>query len=159
MTRVFLGLGSNIDPHHHIRCGLNELQTHFEVRQISPIYQSPARGFKGEDFLNLVVELEFQGELLELFAALREVEFRCGRSLDAQKYTPRTLDIDILLFGEQVGVWQHGVLPRADVRKYAYVLKPLLDICPDICDPANGQPLKLLWPAMQGQALTLTHVR
>src|SRR5690554_1117980 len=101
MTSVYLGLGSNIEPEHNIEQGLVKLRQCFQVQRVSPWYCSKAQGFDGPDFINLVVEIEYDGELAELAQAIKEIEFEFGREAQAVKFASRTLDIDILLFGER----------------------------------------------------------
>lgn len=159
MTTVFLGLGSNINPVAHLEQALEYLQQHFFVKHISPWYQSAARGFVGADFINLVVEIDCDCGLEELAQRLRAIEFTCGRPQNAQKYRSRTIDIDILLFGDYVGSWSGGQLPRGDVALYAYVLKPLLDIAPSLLDPATGSAWQAHWEKISSQSLKLVRTQ
>ena len=153
MSLVYLGLGSNIAPHDNIPQGLQALRQQFTVLQESPWYQSPARGFDGPDFINLVISIQFEGSLPALAAEIKTLEAACGRPKQAKKYASRTLDVDILLFDELCGTI-HGIhLPRTDVCLCAYVLKPLLDIAPDLVHPTSQKPLKEYWPAVQHQPL------
>ncbi len=153
MTQVFLGIGSNIEPKTHIAQGLRLLRARFDLVQESPWYRSPAQGFVGPDFINLVVEIAYEGSLAELRAKLRTLEQDCGRPQLTQKYSSRTLDVDILLFGSLAGQFEDVKLPRADVRERIYVLRPLLDIAPDLCDPKTGAPLKQALPRLTGQSI------
>lgn len=154
MTRVFLGIGSNIEPQMHIAQGLTLLRERFTLVKESPWYRSPAQGFAGPDFINLVVEMEYAGRLAELRTELKHLERECGRPEHTQKYSSRTLDVDILLFGEACGLFDGVKLPRVDVRERAYVLRPLLDIAPDLRDLHTGEPLQARWPALADQPLT-----
>src|SRR5690554_2676108 len=98
MTAVYLGLGSNIQPEHYIELGIHKLNEMFDVRAVSPWYRSQSQGFAGPNFINLVVEIEYEGELQTLAAAIKQLEYECGREAGAVKFSSRTLDIDILLF-------------------------------------------------------------
>lgn len=153
MVRVFLGLGSNINAEQNLAAGIARLSEHYPVLQVSPWYRSPAMGFDGPDFINLVVEIACEQSLEQLSAALKQMEFDFGRAADAVKYSSRALDIDILLFDDLVG--EHGglQLPRADIHQFSFVLRPLLDIFPQGIDPASGQPLAALWPSLADQPL------
>ncbi len=153
MTSVYLGLGSNIEPEHNIEQGLLKLRQCFEVQAVSPWYCSKAQGFDGPDFINLVVELEYAGELTELAQDIKEIEFEFGREAQAVKFASRTLDIDILLFGDAVGELSGIQLPRTDIYQYAYVLKPLLDVLPQGKDPKSGRLLTEFLPQVQQQWL------
>lgn len=153
MTAVYLGLGSNIEPQRNIELGLIKLRECFQVQTVSPWYHSKAQGFDGPDFINLVVELEYNGELIELAQAVKEIEFEFGREAEAAKFASRTIDIDILLFGDAVGELSGIQLPRTDIYQYAYVLKPLLDIFPLGKDPKTGRLLTEFLPQVQQQWL------
>ncbi|WP_430461542.1 2-amino-4-hydroxy-6-hydroxymethyldihydropteridine diphosphokinase [Thalassolituus sp. LLYu03] len=153
MVQVFLGLGSNIDAEHNLAAGIARLSESFAVQQVSPWYRSPAMGFEGPDFINLVVEIRCECPPETLAAALKQIEADFGRAPDAVKYSSRALDIDILLFGNEVGEFAGLQLPRADIRQFAFVLRPLLDIFPQGVDPQTGQPLADEWPALACQPL------
>ena len=153
MTSVYLGLGSNIEPQLNIEQALTKLEQHFQVQAVSPWYCSQAQGFDGPNFINLVVQIEYNGELAELAQRLRSIEIDCGRGAQALKFASRTLDIDILLFGDAVGKLAGMQLPREDIYQYAYVLKPLLDILPNGKDPKTGQLFADFLPQMQQQWL------
>lgn len=151
MTTVYLGLGSNIQPERYIELGLLKLEQAFQLQRVSPWYCSKAVGFDGPDFINLVVEIEYLGTLASLAQEIKRIEFDCGRAIDSVKFSSRTLDIDILLFGDAVGEFSGMQLPRADLYQYAYVLQPLLDISPDAKDPKSGQCLAEFLPLLQQQ--------
>lgn len=161
MARVFLGLGSNLDAEANIRAGLQRLTQDYCIRQQSPWYRSPALGFDGPEFINLVVEIEVANDITPAHLAqqLKMIETEFGRPANATKYSSRHLDIDILLFDEQVGEFSTSAgsfsLPRDDIWKYAFVLTPLLDIAPDLICPKYQQPLRDFKNNIQGQLLGL----
>lgn len=158
-TRVFLGLGSNIDAERNVRLGLEALAKRYSLVQQSPWYVSPAVGFAGPEFVNLVVEIVTHDSPVALAEALKQLEFDFGRPHNASKYSSRALDIDILMMGDICGSWstRYGTLtlPRDDIWRYAFVLKPLLDICPDAICPLRKQPLCDDWPTVSQQVLTV----
>jgi 2-amino-4-hydroxy-6-hydroxymethyldihydropteridine diphosphokinase len=147
MARVFLGLGSNLNAEANLMSGIERLALDYQMVQQSPWYRSPALGFDGPDFVNLVVEIqlndEFSPELLS--QQLKRIEADFGRAADAVKYSSRHLDIDILLFDRLVDDFSTDngsfSLPREDIWKYAFVLTPLLDIAPDLICPKHQKPL------------------
>lgn len=153
MTAVFLGLGSNIDPTENIPLCLAKLAEHFSINQVSPWYYSKAQGFAGEDFINLVVEINYLGPLLELAQKIRSLEQECGRPEHTEKFTSRCIDIDILLFGELAGEFNGIKLPRPDLYRCAYALKPLLDLYPNGYDPQTGRKWSEYWPDVEPQWL------
>ena len=153
MARVFLGLGSNLNAQQNIAAGLVRLGTDYRLISESPWYRSPALGFDGPDFINLVVEIECRCSLLQLRAELKQIEFDFGRPLDAVKFSSRLLDIDILMYNDWVGDFSGLQLPRSDIHQFAFVLRPLLDIFPQGLDPQSGRPLAEFWPALADQPL------
>lgn len=138
MTRVYLSLGSNIDREHNIRSGLDALAQHFGQLTLSPVYESAAVGFSGEPFFNLVVAIDTDISVAELLALLHDIEADHGRTRGGKKYSSRTLDIDILTYADKVGVIDGVELPRDEILKHAFVLKPLADIAPDEQHPLLG---------------------
>ena len=153
MAQVFLGLGSNIDAEQNLAAGIARLSSCYELQQVSPWYRSPAMGFEGPDFINLVVEIRCDSSPEQLAAELKQIETDFGRAPDAVKYSSRALDIDILLFDDQVGEFAGLQLPRADIRQFSFVLRPLLDIFPQGVDPSTGATLASLWPDVAAQPL------
>lgn len=153
MARIYLGIGSNLEPEIQIPRGLAALAQLVTIVAESPWYRSPAVGFSGPDFINLVVEAETPLSVRELALALKELEARFGRAADAVKFSSRSLDVDILLYDGLSGVVDGIRLPRRDIRQFAFVLRPLLDIAPDVICPQNGHCYSEDWPALAGQPL------
>lgn len=155
MAQVFLGLGSNIDAEKNLQGGLRRLAADYTLINESPWYCSPALGFDGPDFINLVVEIEVADGVTaqELSAGLKQIEHDFGRAVDAVKYSSRALDIDILIFADIVDSVGKLEIPRADIWQYAFVLKPLLDIFPAGLCPKSKQPLANYWAKVADQSL------
>lgn len=145
MAKVFLGLGSNIEAPLHIRRALTALKQQFGSLQVSPIYESEAVGFTGDNFLNLVVAVDTGLSVAKLHAALREIENINGRDRSAPKFSGRTLDIDILLYDDCVGDIDGVVLPRDEIIKNAFVLKPLCDLAPKLLHPQYKKTMTQMW--------------
>lgn len=135
MTACYVSVGSNIDKEKNIEVALCSLRETFGKLTISPIYETTAMGFDGDDFLNLVVSFETNLSAHAIFETLREMEFKQGRLPNSQKFSPRYLDLDLLLYGD--AIIDDGILklPRADIEKYHFVLQPLADIAPDLVHP------------------------
>ena len=142
-TQVYIGVGSNIDKLKNINDCLINLKTHFGEIKISPTYQSKAVGIDGDDFYNLVVRFETNLSIEVLEFKLREIEYHFGRERNQPPHSSRTLDIDLLLFGNFVSE-KHNV-PRDDIASYSFVLKPLCDIEPDLIHPIIGETMSVLW--------------
>jgi len=143
MVKVYTGIGSNIDRKKNIRSGLNELKSRYGEIQISPVYNSKAFGFDGDDFYNLVVGFKTDFGIDELEVQLRQIEYQFGRKRNETPYSSRTLDIDLLLYGDLVSEKYH--VPRDDITVYGFVLKPLCDIEPDLIHPVTGETMCTLW--------------
>lgn len=145
MTTLALSIGSNIDAVSNIRAALNALAAQFEEMRCSTTFESQAVGFDGDNFLNLVVLAETDRSLDEVSAILKAIEDRLGRDRRQARFSGRTMDIDILLFGDETGAAAGIELPRAEITENAFVLQPLAELLPDEVHPATGKPYRLLW--------------
>jgi len=141
MITVYVGIGSNIARHKHVEAAIGELRALDDELRISTIYECEAVGFESQPFYNLVVEMKTRLDLTEFSRQLRDIEFKWGRVVDAGKLEPRTVDLDIILFGEQISQ-QTPELPRSDIFKYAFVLQPLLELCPQLVVPNDGRTIE-----------------
>ncbi len=145
--RIFLGLGSNTNPQTNLVSCLEWLDHSFRSMQVSPAYRSPAFGFSGRDFINLVVRIDSAISPLALKAWLRQLEDRHGRDRSQPRFSDRTLDVDILLFGDLVAPqWQ---IPRKETVTQPYILKPLCDLAPNLRLPHSNITVSRLWRDMQ----------
>lgn len=144
MTRVYLSLGSNIDRETNIRAGLDALAAQFGKVLLSPVYESEAVGFDGEAFLNLVAAIDTDLPVGALSENLRAIEASQGRVRGEEKFSSRTLDIDVLTYGDCVGVIDGVELPRDEILKHAFVLQPLVDLAPDDRHPVLEEPYQAL---------------
>ncbi|WP_086930915.1 2-amino-4-hydroxy-6-hydroxymethyldihydropteridine diphosphokinase [Agarilytica rhodophyticola] len=145
MAKVLLGIGSNIDPEINIRNGIEALSSCLKHILLSPVYESRAIGFTGDNFLNLVVAGHTHLPLGEFATVLRDIEYRFGRERDASKYSSRYLDIDILTYDDLVGEFHSIALPRDEILNRAFVLKPLADLVPDALHPQVQKNYRDLW--------------
>ena len=116
---------------------------------ISPVYESESVGFDGSDFLNLVVGVDTDMSVGELSRRFKKLEADNGRKASAPKFSPRTLDLDILTWGDATGTLDGVELPRAEILKNAFVLRPLADIAPDELHPVCGESYRSLWQSYQ----------
>lgn len=145
MTAVCLSLGSNIEREKHIRAAVAALRCLLTDLELSSVYESEAVGFSGENFYNLVAKAEFSGDLATLIRQLKELEDSHGRDREGPHFSARTLDIDIVLFGDRVGLYDGIELPRAELYENAFVLKPLAELAPDDVDPKSSKTFVQLW--------------
>ncbi len=149
VVKIYLGIGSNVEPEKYIAKGLKSLRGLFSELEVSPTYLAPAFGFEGDDFHNLVIAAQTDLTLEQVLKALRQVEFDHGRPEKAEKYSPRSLDIDLLLYDDYVGKIQGYKIPRSDIDKFDFVLRPLQDIAGDERHPVSGKTYSELWQGMK----------
>lgn len=147
MPRVYLSLGSNIDREKHIRSALHELEKRYGDLLISTVYESEAVGFEGDTFYNLVVGIDTDKRVLTLATELRAIEEANGRDRHGPKFSSRTLDIDILTYGNACGEIDGVVLPRDETLKNAFVLRPLADIAGHDRHPETARTFAEHWDA------------
>jgi len=147
MARVYISIGSNIDREKNVLSALDTLHQWFGDLLLSPVYESEAVGFVGESFLNLVVGVDTTLSVGELSARLRQLEADNGRrrGIDVPKFSGRTLDLDILIYGNEVGQIAGVDLPRGEILQNAFVLKPLADVAPQDCHPVCDKTYSALW--------------
>lgn len=145
MARVYLGLGSNIERERYLTAGLDALQGLLGELALSSVYDSAAIGFDGQPFLNLVLAADTDLPLQQLAARLRHIEFEHGRPVDASRYSPRQLDIDILTYDDVVGEFAGVTLPRDEILENAFVLCPLAELAPEELHPVERRSYRDLW--------------
>jgi 2-amino-4-hydroxy-6-hydroxymethyldihydropteridine diphosphokinase len=155
VTVAYVGIGSNLeDPVRQVREALAELERlpHTRVVKQSSLYRSAPMGHAAQpDFINAVAQLETSLPAERLLAELQEIETRHGRKRSFPN-APRTLDLDVLLFGESELHSPGLCVPHPRMHERAFVLKPLLEIAPDIAIPRLG-PAKARLEACGGQKI------
>ncbi|MEP6898828.1 MAG: 2-amino-4-hydroxy-6-hydroxymethyldihydropteridine diphosphokinase [Rhodanobacter sp.] len=151
MARVYLSLGSNIEPRQHLSAALIELRECFGDIQVSQAYRSAAVGFEGADFVNLAVGLDTEWTPDALNDWLHALEDRHGRRRDGPRYSDRTLDVDIVLYDALVTEGPgHLQIPRKELQ-HAFVLRPIADIAADVRHPVTGVRMADLWAAFPSE--------
>ncbi len=159
MPQVYVAAGSNIDPESNLRRAQEELVRTFGSLRVSPWYRNAAVGFAGQDFINFVFGFATALDVHAVQGKLREVETSCGRPPNAPKWAARAIDLDILLYGEQVLDEPQLKLPRPDLLVRPYMLGPLADIAPDLRHPTRGQAISQLWAQFDPRAHEMIAVR
>ncbi|HEX5340758.1 MAG TPA: 2-amino-4-hydroxy-6-hydroxymethyldihydropteridine diphosphokinase [Gammaproteobacteria bacterium] len=157
MTQVFVGIGSNVEPERNIRSAVKLLRERFGQVSVSPVYRNPAVGFEGDDFFNLAAGFASDLGFEQVHEILERIEFVCGRVRGGPRYAPRTLDIDLLLYGDLVRE-SPPVLPRKDLLRYAFVLKPMADIAPAHRHPLTGRSMAEHWAEFDAASQPLAPV-
>jgi len=146
MVNVYIGLGSNLDqPKDHIRLALEDLKKLPQSQLVlaSRLYLSKPVGPQDQDdFINAVALLATTLDPLTLLDKLQAIEQQHQRVRE-RHWGPRTLDLDILLFGNQVIEQPRLKVPHVQMDQRDFVIGPLLEICPQLVLP-NGTPLQHL---------------
>ncbi|QYJ88086.1 2-amino-4-hydroxy-6-hydroxymethyldihydropteridine diphosphokinase [Shewanella mesophila] len=144
MARIFISIGSNIEAEHYFNAALKALSKDFSNLCLSSVFESEAVGFDGSNFLNMVVAADTQLDIAQVVAVFKRIEQDNGREIGAKKFSPRTLDLDLLLFDDCV-VTAPVELPRAEITTNAFVLWPLAEIAPNLVHPVEQQTYQTLW--------------
>ena len=147
MTIAFVGIGSNLqDPVRQVRDALEELDQlpHTRLVKQSSLYRTAPMGYAAQaDYINAVAQLETGLPAERLLAELQDVEKRHRRSRSFAN-APRTLDLDVLLFGSGQVDLPNLKIPHPRMHERAFVLKPLVEIAPDVSIPGRGAAKNLL---------------
>ena len=142
MTTAFIGLGSNLnDPVRQVTQACIEIAAleNVELIKTSSLYRSSPMGPQNQpDYINAVAEIATSLTPEALLGALNKIENNHGRVRDAQRWSARTLDLDILLYGEEVINRERLTIPHLGLYERAFVLYPLLEIAPDLEIPFHG---------------------
>ncbi len=145
MSRGYISIGSNINKDEHIPASLRALEQTFGELIVSSIYESEAVGFTGDVFYNLVVGFDSDLEVKAVAKQLRQIELDNGRTRDSRKYAARTLDLDLILYGDLIINDGRLQIPRDEIGHYAFVLEPLAEIAPTLKHPISGLSYAGLW--------------
>ncbi|MDH3281532.1 MAG: 2-amino-4-hydroxy-6-hydroxymethyldihydropteridine diphosphokinase [Gammaproteobacteria bacterium] len=153
MPKVYVSIGSNIDPADNVRSAVAALRRKFDPLELSSVYASEPVGFDGAHFYNLVAAFETDLPLEDINRRLREIEDAHGRVRGGDKFDSRTLDLDVLLYGSLVD--RERGIPRHEIDQYAFVLKPLAEIAGDETHPGTGCTFKCMWERFPAAAQRL----
>lgn len=145
MPTGYISIGSNIDKEKNIPASLEALKAQFGNLIISSIYESEPVGFTGDPFYNLVVGFDSNLDVNEVFQILKQIELDNGRNRDCKKFSARTLDLDLLLYGDLILTEDRTQLPRHEIEHYAFVLEPLAEIAGHLRHPVSGERYAKMW--------------
>lgn len=161
VQEVYVGLGSNVQPEQQMQRAMAALEKRFGSLRRSAVYRNAAVGFDGDDFLNMVVGFESAQDVADISAALLRIEQECGRERSGMRFAPRTMDIDLLLYGQQVETAPGTVLPRPEILRHAYILRPLAEVAGTVMHPLEKRSFAQLWrdSGMTDHAMTLVDIR
>ncbi|TPG62146.1 2-amino-4-hydroxy-6-hydroxymethyldihydropteridine diphosphokinase [Ewingella americana] len=147
MIRVYIALGSNLaKPVDQVNCALEALAHMPRTTLVvcSSFYRSKPLGPQNQpDFLNAVVALDTQLPAEQLLDCTQAIEQNQGRVRKAERWGPRTLDLDMLLYGDQVINTERLIVPHYDMKNREFMLYPLAEIAPALVFP-DGEPLQEL---------------
>jgi 2-amino-4-hydroxy-6-hydroxymethyldihydropteridine diphosphokinase len=142
VNKIFLSLGSNINPQQNLEKALVEIQKTYSLIGLSHVYETSPVGFsKQSSFWNLAIAMETDEEPIVIQKWIKILEKKAGRQRSFKKFGPRTLDIDLLLWGDLIEKNRNFSLPHADIEKKAFVLFPLLEISPNMIHPILKKPM------------------
>ncbi|MFO6491489.1 2-amino-4-hydroxy-6-hydroxymethyldihydropteridine diphosphokinase [Hafnia alvei] len=157
MTRVYIALGSNLaNPLHQVQSALNALaelpQT--TLTATSSLYRTPPLGPQDQpDYLNAVVALDTDLSAENLLDHTQKIELEHGRVRKDERWGPRTLDLDILLFGDEIINTERLTVPHYDMKNRQFMLYPLAEIAPELRFP-SGESLQSVIAQLGAEPLT-----
>jgi 2-amino-4-hydroxy-6-hydroxymethyldihydropteridine diphosphokinase len=132
---VVLLIGSNIDPVSNIKRAIKEISSKVQINLQSSLWETKPIGTVGNNFFNLALSVTTSLDFDPLkFEILRNIEIRLGRVRISDKYAPRTIDIDIILYGDtiiDINIWN-----------YAYIAVPVAELVPSFIRPDTNQTLE-----------------
>lgn len=145
MPAVYVAAGSNVAPEENLARAIAELRRQFPGTRLSRAYRNRAVGFSGDDFINLVAGFDTELPLSEVLTRLHAIETLCGRPRGAPRWAPRSMDLDVLLYGDMVCSEAAIKLPRPDLLQRAYMLGPLAELAPEVRHPTEQLTIGELW--------------
>jgi 2-amino-4-hydroxy-6-hydroxymethyldihydropteridine diphosphokinase len=136
MARVYISIGSNIEPLRYIRSSIRILRKYYDKLILSSVYETEAVGFEGDNFYNLVVGFDTEMEVDKVIRTLKQIENDNNRQRTSERFSARTLDLDLLLYDD--------FIIKDEILKYAFVIMPLAEIAPRSVHPITKQSYRYL---------------
>jgi 2-amino-4-hydroxy-6-hydroxymethyldihydropteridine diphosphokinase len=159
VPEVYVAAGSNVEPERRIAQAVAELKREFPGVRFSSWYRNRAEGFEGDDFINLVAGFTTAVPVHGVLERLHAIERRCGRGREAPRWAPRSMDLDVLLYGDLVCEEEGLKLPRPDLLKRAYMLGPLAELAPRLRHPTAALAIGELWSRFDRDAHPLERLQ
>jgi 2-amino-4-hydroxy-6-hydroxymethyldihydropteridine diphosphokinase len=136
-VRVYIGLGSNLgDRLSNLKAALGKLSSTLEIVSVSSVYETEPIGPKQPDYLNAVVSADTDLAPDDLLAVMQQIELELGRKR-LIRWGPRTIDLDLLLYGDQVIDTEDLKVPHPEISNRAFVVVPLLELQPELGLPSG----------------------
>jgi 2-amino-4-hydroxy-6-hydroxymethyldihydropteridine diphosphokinase len=157
MAQLYVSVGSNIDRQRNIATALQALTETYGELQLSSVYESAAVGFDSAPFYNLVLGFSTQQSPQAVQQQLHAIENQCGRQRTAA-LSARTMDLDLLLYDDLVMTDGKLVLPRDDINRYAFVLRPLAEIAGTARHPVTAVSYTDMWADFDDEQQPLTRI-
>ncbi len=161
MKTVYLGLGSNVgEREQHLQAAVDRLHSRdVRIKRLSSVYETEPQGMRNQRwFLNLVAEAETDLFPRRLLGRIVKIERELGRRR-AIENGPRTIDIDILFFGNAVVHMDELTIPHPRFAERRFVLAPIVELAPDLRDPVSHQTMRELLAATAGQTVRAVEFR
>ena len=159
MPRVYVGIGSNIDRETSVRAGVADLGEKYGELQLSSVYESEAVGFEGDAFYNLVASFDTSDSINQVITTLTGIEETQGRQRGSERFSSRTLDLDLLLYGNLIATGEGYHVPRDEIPRYAFVLWPLSELEPAMKHPQTGETFLSMWEDFDKRNQTLLPIQ
>ena len=144
---ALLGLGTNLgDREENLKKAIENISTFAgEVISFSQIYETEPWGFRSEDhFFNMVIQIKTNLKPVDLLKQLLKIEIQMGRARGTEKYSSRIIDIDILLYENEIINKPYLKVPHPMIQERKFVLVPLCDITPEMIHPVLNKTFKVL---------------
>jgi 2-amino-4-hydroxy-6-hydroxymethyldihydropteridine diphosphokinase len=155
MARVFVSIGSNIDAPANVRAAVQALAGIVSLAAISTVYCSEAEGRPGQPpFYNCVVEIQTDLQPADLkYKVLRNIEAELGRQRTQDKYAPRTIDLDLILYENLILNTDGILIPDPEILHRAFLAMPLAELDPDLVIPGTGVPVSNIAASLRKDAM------
>lgn len=150
MSEIFVGLGSNINSEENIILCAEILKRKFKIISASSFYLTkPISPYPQPDYVNGVIKMESSLSPHELkFERFKEIEEKLGRKRNGDRFSPRTIDIDLLLYNNLVLRDKNIVIPHPDIYRRPFLVRCIWEISPELVLPDTGIPVKKLLSRM-----------
>jgi len=140
MERAFVSVGSNIDPENNVRKAVRLLSEQTHIRAVSTVYLTEPIGRAGQPpYYNCMLEIETRVPPLDLKRTiLRRIEDSLGRARHKDKFAPRTIDLDLILYDDITMAGEELTLPDPDIVQRPFLALSLYELAPDLILPGSG---------------------